>query len=76
MLGQNSSKDFSGEKVSLKAGEMVERYYLLDIQDDWVGANMHILGIVNTLNPSGDAYTANNVVNCPVDDSVAYSYNN
>ena len=76
IVGQNSSKVFSGEKVSIKAGEMVERYYLLDIQDDWVGANMHILGIVNTLNPSGDAYTANNVVNCPVDDSVAYSYNN
>lgn len=75
IVGQNSSKDFTGERVSLKAGESVERYFLLDLDDNWVSENLHVLGIVNTLNPSGDAYTTNNVVDCPANGSVAYSYN-
>lgn len=75
IIGQNSSKDFTGDRVSLKAGESVEQYFLLDLDDNWVSENLHVLGIVNALNPSGDAYTTNNVVDCPANGSVAYSYN-
>ena len=74
MTGQNSSKDFSGVKVNLKAGEVVEQYALFDVDSKWVGENLHVLGIVTALNPSGDAFTVNNVVDCPVNASVPFSY--
>ena len=74
ITGQNSSKDFSGVKVNLKAGEVVEQYALFDVDSKWVGENLHVLGIVTALNPSGDAFTVNNVVDCPVNASVPFSY--
>ena len=75
MLGQNSSKDFSGVRVSLAKGEEVEQYALIDLKDSWVGENLHVVGIVTALNAGGDAFTANNAVNCPGNSSIAYSYN-
>ena len=70
--GQNSANDFSGTKVDIKAGETEELFYLLDVEEGWVGENLHVLGIVTVEGSNG--FTANNVVSCAVNSSVGFSY--
>lgn len=71
-IGQSNANDYFGEPVSLKAGETAEQFYLVTLDEEWKGENCHVVVYVTTAN--GNSYKVNNVIDCPVNASVAYDY--
>ncbi len=72
IFGQNGTKDFSGTSVKLEAGETASQFYIMELDESWVGENCHVIVFVCTQN--GSSYTVNNVIDCPINASVAYDY--
>ena len=72
IFGKNGTKDFSGTSVELKAGESASQFYIMDLDESWVAENCHVIVFVSS--NTGTSYTVNNVIDCPVNASVAYDY--
>ena len=72
-IGQSSANDYFGEPVSLKAGETAEQFYIVTLNEKWKRENCHVVVYVTTAN--GNSFKVNNVIDCPVNASVAYKYN-
>lgn len=73
VMGRNTTTDFTGTKVNLKAGEEAEQYFLMELKSGWVGENCHAIVFVSTTS-DGRAFTVNNVTDCPMNATVQYSY--
>ncbi|MGM9738565.1 MAG: Omp28-related outer membrane protein [Candidatus Cryptobacteroides sp.] len=73
--GKNSATDFTGTALQLKAGENAEQYFIMDLKTAWVAENCHVIVFVSTLDPDLRTFTVNNVVDCRLDASVPFEYN-
>lgn len=74
ILGQNTSKDFTGTSCKLAKGETASQFIMMDVDPSWVKENLHVIVFVCT-NTRGSCMV-NNVVDCPINSSVSYSYAN
>lgn len=73
VFGKNATKDFSGQRYVLKAGETVDQFIMMDVNEKWKTENLHLLLMVSTASENG-RYYVNNVIDCPINDSMGYVY--
>lgn len=73
VFGKNGTKDFSGQRYLIKAGESVEQFIIMELDKKWKKENLHLQLILSTASDNGK-YFVNNVIDCPVNDSLGYVY--
>ena len=74
ICGQRSSVDFSGNSLTIGAGETAEEFFIVTLDDAWNAENLNVIVYVTT--EKNKSFTVNNAVACPLNGSVSYSYAN
>lgn len=72
--GKNGNRDYSGKSFNLTKGQSDEQISIFKLTPKMVAENCHVVVMVSTKGADGRFYV-NNAIDCPLDGSVAYSYN-
>ena len=72
ICGQRSSVDFSGNSLTIGAGESAEQFFIVDIADAWKAENLNLIVYVTT--DKNKKFTVNNAIACPINGNVGFDY--
>ena len=72
LISGQTGRDFSGIPVYLEAGDVFEDEVSFELPSKVKGENCHVVVFVST--ERNEKFYVNNAVDCPLNDSVGYSY--
>ena len=73
IYSKNTATDYSGYLHIMEAGQTADQFFLATLDPDWKSEKCHVVVFVCSQQSNGN-YAVTNVIDCPLGESLAYSY--